>query len=96
MFEQKAAGKDSPQWKNVVEVDEYLSKGALRTINLPILQVVRRFRTDGYYMYPPRDPNNSGTQYALTTANLAFITPMENTIIVVTGTTPQPFVSPAS
>lgn len=93
VFEQKAAGKDSPQWKNVVEVDEYLSKGALRTINLPILQVVRRFRTDGYYMYPPRDPNNSGTQYALTTANLAFITPMENTIIVVTGTTPQPFVS---
>lgn len=93
VFEQKAAGKDSPQWKNVVEVDEYLSKGALRTINLPILQVVRRFRTDGYYMYPPRDPNNSGTQYALTTANLAFITPMENTIIVVTGATPQPFVS---
>jgi putative ABC transport system permease protein len=93
VFEQKAAGKNSPQWKNVVEVDEYLSGGALRTIDLPILQLVRRFRTDGYFMYPPRDPNNPGTQYSLTTANLAFITPMEDTIIVVNGTTPKPFVS---
>src|SRR5215212_6535854 len=56
VFEQKAAGKNSPQWKNVVEVDQYLSYGALRTINLPVLQVVRRFRTDGYFMFPPRDP----------------------------------------
>jgi putative ABC transport system permease protein len=93
VFEQKAAGKNSPQWKNVVAVDEYLSNEALRTIDLPILQLVRRFRTDGYNMYPPRDPNNPGTQYSLTTANFAFITPMEDTIIVVNGTTPRPFVS---
>ena len=93
IFEQKAAGKNSPQWKNVVEVDKYLSGPALRTIDLPILQLVRRFRTDGYNMYPPRDPNNPGTQYALTTANLAFITPMEKTIIVLDGALPRPFVS---
>jgi putative ABC transport system permease protein len=93
VFEQKAAGKNSPQWKNVVEVDGYLSDGALHTINLPILQVIRRFRTDGYFMFPPRDPNNPGTQYSLTTANFAFITPMEETVIIVNGTTPQPFVS---
>jgi len=93
VFEQKAAGKNSPQWKNVVAVDEYLSTEALRTIDLPILQLVRRFRTDGYNMYPPRDPNNPGTQYSLTTANFAFITPMEDTIIMVNGTTPRPFVS---
>ena len=93
VFEQKAAGKNSPQWKNVVGVDEYLSGAALRTLDLPILQVVRRFRTDGYSMYPPRDRNNPGTQYSLTTANFAFITPMEKTVIVVNGTTPKPFVS---
>ena len=93
VFEQKAAGKNSPQWKNVVQVDEYLSSAALRTIDLPILELVRRFRTDGYNMYPPRDPNNPGTQYSLTTANFAFITPMDDTIIVVNGTTPKPFVS---
>lgn len=93
VFEQKAAGKNSPQWKNVEKVDGYLSNGALRTINLPILQVVRRFRTDGYNMFPPRDPNNPGTQYPLTTASFAFIAPMDKTIIVVNGTTPQPFVS---
>src|SRR5215216_4564688 len=93
VFELKAAGRNSPQWKNVVEVDEYLSGAALRTIDLPILQLVRRFRTDGYFMFPPRDPNNPGTGYSLTTANFAFITPMAETIIVVNGTKPQPFVS---
>lgn len=93
VFEQKAAGRNSPQWKNVEEVDQYLSGAALQTIDLPILQLVRRFRTDGYFMFPPRDPNNPGTQYALTTANFAFITPMEDTIILVNGTPPQPFVS---
>jgi putative ABC transport system permease protein len=93
VFEQKAAGKNSPQWKNVEEVDQYLSGAGLRTIDLPILQLVRRFRTDGYFMFPPRDPNNPGTQYSLTTANFAFITPMEKTILVVNGTSPQPFVS---
>src|SRR5215208_151027 len=93
VFEQKAAGKNSPQWKNVEGVDQYLTGTALQTIDFPILQLVRRFRTDGYFMYPPRDPNNPGTQYSLTTASFAFITPLEETIIVVNGMTPQPFVS---
>ena len=93
VFEQKAAGRNSPQWKNVEEVDQYLTGEALQRIDLPILQIVRRFRTDGYFMFPPRDPNNPGTQYSLTTANFAFITPIEETVIVANGTTPQPFVS---
>jgi hypothetical protein len=33
-----------------------LPPAALRTIDLPILQSA--ISTDGYYMYPPRDPNN--------------------------------------
>lgn len=93
VFELKAAGRNSPQWKNVVEVDDYLSNAALQTIDLPILQIIRRFRTDGYNMYSPRDPSNTGTQYPLTTANIAFMTPLEETIMVVNGRTPQPFVS---
>ena len=93
VFEQKAAGRNSPQWKNVIEVDDYLSGAARQAIDLPILQLVRRFRTDGYVMFPPRDPNNPGTQYSLTTANFAFITPMEETVIIVNGAPPQPFVS---
>src|SRR5687768_693691 len=93
VFEQKAAGRNSPQWQNVEEVDGYLTGAALRTIDLPTLQLVRRFRTDGYFMFPPRDPNNPGTQYSLTTANFAFITPMEETVIIVNGAPPQPFVS---
>src|SRR6185295_2943549 len=93
VFELKAAGKNSPQWKNVVAVDEYLSGTALKTVGLPVLNLVRRFRTDGYYLFPPRDPNNPGTQYALTTANFATITPLEKTIIVIDGSLPQPQVS---
>jgi len=93
VFELKSAGRNSPQWKNVVDVDTYLSNAALRTVGLPITNLVRRFRTDGYFMYPPRDPNNPGTQYALTTGNFATITPMEETLIVVDGRFPEPFVS---
>src|SRR5512138_641877 len=93
IFELKAAGKSSPQWKNVVEVDNYLTNIAPKTVGLPVTQLVRRFRTDGYFMFPPRDPNNPGTQYSLTTANFAFITPLEQTVIIVSGNAPQPFVS---
>ena len=93
VFELKAAGRGSPQWNNAIDLDNYLSNTALRTINLPILQVVRRFRTDGYNMYSPRDPNNTGTQYPFTTANIVFMTPLEETIIILNGRTPQPFVS---
>jgi len=93
VFELKSAGRNSPQWMNVVDVDTYLSNAALRTVGLPITNLVRRFRTDGYFMYPPRDPNNPGTQYALTTGNFAAITPMEETLIVVDGRFPEPFVS---
>ncbi len=93
MFELTAAGRNSPQWKNVGEVDAYLSSDALRAIGLPVTNFVRRFRTDGYFMFPPRDPNNPGTQYALTTANFAFITPLEDTVIIVDGNAPQPFIS---
>src|SRR5262245_23232735 len=93
VFELKAAGKDSPQWKNVVPLDEYLSRTALRTIGFPITQVVRRFRTDGYPLFPPRDPSNTGAQYPLTSATITFMTPLEENIEIVTGIIPQPFVS---
>ncbi len=93
VFEQKAAGRNSPQWNDVERVDTYFSGEALQTIDLPILQLVRRFRTDGYSMFSPRDPNNPGTQYPLTSANIAFITPMEETVIIVNGSPPQPFMS---
>jgi putative ABC transport system permease protein len=93
VFELKAAGKNSPQWKNVVDVDNYLVNDAPETVGLPVTKFIRRFRTDGYFIYPPRDLSNPGTQYALTTANFAFITPMEETLIVVTGRLPNPYVS---
>ncbi len=94
VFELKAPGKDSPQWKKVTDVDGYLSGEALQTVNLPILQVIRRFHTDSYHMFPPRDLEDPSPQYWLTPASFAFITPMDNsTIQIIDGTYPKPHVT---
>ena len=92
-FAVNAAGRKSPQWQDVVTVDQYLSGEALREINFPIQQVVRRFRTDGYFLYPPLDSKVPGSQYYLTSVNLAFISPMESAVQLVQGSYPQPFTS---
>ena len=44
-------------------------------------------------MFAPRDPNNPGTQYPLTSATITFMTPLEENIELVTGTISHPFVS---
>jgi putative ABC transport system permease protein len=92
-FNLNVAGKKSPQWQDVVDVDFYLSDQALRTIQFPIEQTVRRFRTDGYYMYPPLNPDIAGSKYSLASVNLVFITPMEKTIVLVSGQFPQSYTS---
>ncbi|MGB8213291.1 MAG: FtsX-like permease family protein [Anaerolineales bacterium] len=92
-FELNVAGQNSPQWKDSVKADQYLSGSALRMIQFPIEQTVRRYHTDDYYMYPPLDPNVPGSKYYLTSVDLAFITPMEDTIRLVSGQYPQPFTS---
>jgi putative ABC transport system permease protein len=93
-FTTDVAGKKSPQWQDVVSVDEYLSSDALHEINFPIQQTVRRFRTDGYFLYPPGDANKTGSsQYYLTSVDLATISQMESVIEVVHGSYPQPFTS---
>ncbi len=90
VFELSAAGRDSPQWEKSLPADRYLSREALDTLGLPVLQQVRRFRTDGYNFYPPEDWNPNGPRYALTSAYLATITPWEGTIELVAGQYPQP------
>ena len=92
-FDLNVAGRKSPQWVDVAKVDKYLSGNALKTIQFPIEQTVRRFHTDGYYMYPPLNPSISGSKYYLASVNLAFITPMEDTIRLVSGQFPQPYTS---
>ena len=92
-FELNVAGRKSPQWDDSVKVDQYLTGAALKTIQFPIEQTVRRFHTDNYYLYPPLDPNIPGSKYYLTSVNLAFVTPMEATIRLVSGQYPQPYTS---
>lgn len=87
-FELKAVGRGSPQWRDGVELDTYLSQGSLRQVDLPVLWVIRRFATSGFSLYPPRDPDNPGTQYSLGSASLAFITPLDQVINVVDGSLP--------
>jgi putative ABC transport system permease protein len=94
VFEFKGIGRNSPQWNKVVDVDTYLSGDALKAVDLPILQMVRRFRTENYPLYPPLDTNNPGTQYSLTTTGFAFITPMDDSVItILDGVPPKPFAS---
>jgi putative ABC transport system permease protein len=93
LFDLNVAGQKSPQWQDAVEVDQYLSGDALRTIKFPIEQIIRRFRTDGYFMYPPLDPSVPGSKYYLASVNLAFTTPIEDTVRLVSGQYPQPYIS---
>ncbi len=92
-FNLNVAGRKSPQWADVEKVDQYLSGDALRTIQFPIEQTIRRFHTDGYFLYPPLDPNISGSKYYLASVNLAFVTPMEDAVRLVSGQFPQPYTS---
>ncbi len=92
-FNLNVAGLKSPQWSDIEEVDQYLTGEALRTIQFPIEQTVRRFRTDGYFMYAPLDSSIPATKYYLTSVNLAFITPMEGTVRLVSGQYPQAYTS---
>lgn len=89
VFELSAAGRDSPQWEKSLPADRYLSSEALDTLGLPVLQHIRRFRTDGYNFYPPADWNPDGPRYALTSIYLATLTPWEDTIQLVAGQYPQ-------
>ena len=94
VFEYKGIGKNSPQWKKIEAVDAYLSGPALNEVNLPILHMIRRFRTENYQLFPPLDPNQPGSQYSLTTTGFAFITPMDNSVItLIDGAPPKPFTS---
>lgn len=94
IFNLNVAGRDSPQWPDAVEADEYLSRDALRAIRFPILEMVRRFRTDEYFLHPPGDGPGAVSQYYLAPVNLAFLTPMDETIQVVGGLAPEAFASP--
>jgi len=94
VFEFKGIGRNSPQWDRIEDVDTYLSGQALKTVDLPIMQLIRRVHTQNYPMYPPLDIGNPGTQYFLTTTGFAFITPMDDSVIqIIDGASPGPFVS---
>ncbi len=90
VFELSAPGRDSPQWEKSLPADRYLSGEALETLGLPILQFIRRFRTDSYNFLPPEDWNPGEPRYALTSAYLVMLTPWEDTIQLVGGQYPQP------
>ncbi len=92
-FSTDVAGEKAPQWEDAIPVDQYLSGEALREIQFPVQEIVRRFRSDGYFLFPPGDANITSSQYYLTSVNLATISPMEKEIEVVHGSYPQPFTS---
>jgi putative ABC transport system permease protein len=90
-FELRSAGRSSPQWKDVVAVDRYLSGEARRVIGYPVSQSVRRFRTDGYFIYPLYNPEIPATQYLIGEAQIAFLSPLRGTMELVDGRMPAAF-----
>jgi putative ABC transport system permease protein len=88
-FELKGVGQDSPQWEDAGEVDSYLSHDGPGLIGLPVLQSVRRFHTDFIYMYPPLEADRPETQYYVASVRPAFISPLEETVQIVSGRAPK-------
>jgi putative ABC transport system permease protein len=89
-YEFQGVGQNSPQWGDVIPADTYLSGEALRTIGLPEEQEIRRFHTDSLEMYPPLDPANPATRYFVDTVQLAFLSPLQQAVRIVTGRAPAP------
>jgi putative ABC transport system permease protein len=90
VFELRSAGRQSPQWQDVVALDRYLTGEALRQVGYPLVQSVRRFRTEGYFIYPPSEPDASDSQYRIGEAYLAFVAPTRGIIEVISGEYPAP------
>ncbi len=93
-FDLNVAGRSSPQWEDLGEADAYLSGPARRRIGFPVTETVRRFRTDGYNLFPPYDPAVPSSQYFLTSCQLVVITPMDATIRLIAGSYPQAVAAP--
>ncbi len=93
-FNFQGVGRNSPQWEDAVQADEYLTDAGQRTIGVPILSTVRCFRTDGYFLYPPANPLVSSSQFYLSPAKLAAITPLEDAVEITAGAAPSAFLSP--
>ncbi|HTX90649.1 MAG TPA: FtsX-like permease family protein [Anaerolineales bacterium] len=92
-FEVNVAGETAPQWQDILPLDEYLTGKGLRELRFPIMQEVRRVHSDDYFLYPPFDPKVPGSQYFLTSADVAFVSPIQQTVLAVHGNYPQPFTS---
>jgi putative ABC transport system permease protein len=89
LFTLQGKPKGGPQIEDIQQIDQYLSRSAARDTGLPQLSVVRLFKTDGFQLYPPLDPNNSDTQYFLTWANFAFMNEPEKNLRLVDGAYPS-------
>ena len=97
VFEFSAAGAarpdgSRPQWIDGESLDRYLSLDAENEIDLSLDdsvtggQASRRFLSDSFRLYPVFDPNLPGSQYALEWVNLALLTPLEELVDIIGGT----------
>jgi putative ABC transport system permease protein len=88
-YEQNGVSHGNPQWEDAQKADDYLTRDGSRMTGLPLLQEIRRFHTDFLYLYPPQEAGNSGNEFFLGTARLAFITPLEETVEILHGSAPK-------
>jgi putative ABC transport system permease protein len=89
-YEQRGVGRGSPQWEDVVKVDDYLQHDAIRLLGLPLIREYRRFHTDFLYLYPPQSTEKAGTGYFVDTVRFAFLSPLDQTVDIIHGAAPAP------
>src|SRR5512143_4113258 len=80
---------NGPQWEDGRPVDQYLSQAASAELGLPLMQMVRRFRTDSLQLFLPPDPADPKTKYYITWVNFGFVSEPEKNIQLISGAFPS-------
>jgi putative ABC transport system permease protein len=78
----------SKEWEDLRAVDTYLTHEAGDRLGLPLISVVRYMTTDPFGLFADRDSAFNNTMSPLVWASFAFISDVENHIIVTEGRFP--------
>ena len=77
------------QWEDITKVDSYLTGPGVRTLGLPIQQIVRYAKTDNFRLFPTADVAYADVKDPLAWVNYAFITDFEKHVKMVEGRMPN-------
>ncbi|MCP4543530.1 MAG: ABC transporter permease [Chloroflexi bacterium] len=89
MFRYVGAWAGSVDWEEIQPLDAYLSQLAGPALGLPQKSLVRHFKTDNFQLFPQGDIAYADIRDPLTWTSFAFVTDLENHIIIQEGRFPN-------